>query len=52
MERELERLVQDEVIEPVLSFLSGQHPLFPVVKPNGSLKICGEVLQSDSEQVL
>ena len=41
VERELERFVQDKVIEPV-QFSKWAVPIIPVVKPNGSLRICGD----------
>ena len=41
VERELERLVQDKVIEPV-QFSEWAAPIVPVVKSNGSLWICGD----------
>ena len=39
--RELERLVQGKVIEPV-QFSEWAVPIVPLVKPNVSLRICGD----------
>ena len=41
MGRELERLVEDKVIEPV-QFYKWAAPIIPVVKPNGSVRIRGD----------
>ena len=40
-EEELQRLEQDQVIEPV-KYSDWAAPIVPVLKPNGQVRICGD----------
>ena len=41
VDQELDRLVQEEIIEPV-QFLDWAAPIVPIVKPDGTICICGD----------
>ncbi len=41
MEVELERLLNDKILEPV-KFSEWAAPIVPVIKPDNSVRICGD----------
>lgn len=42
VKEELEHLVKTGVLEPAVSQVDWATPIVPVVKPNGSIRICGD----------